>query len=188
MLLIQEAAVKIRFISRILILLVVVFTSARYCYAHDTNAAIIDLKKVASQDYTLHIRTPLFRLDEAVRLQTKSGDKLVFNSNAYKHAIAVYIKDNLRLNATQRSENDRLVNRAIKVVSTKLKLGGHETNIILHLEDMDADEITSLDVSAKLMTQNPLQKNIIRFMDQKKSQSVFLHKDNAFSATISSFD
>ena len=167
----------------IVIAILLVFASARACLAHDTNMATLDFQKVSSGGYVLHIRTPLVYLDEAVRGDSEAGEALVYGSKPYKLALASYVKKNVSLTANFLDEDGHVFAKPVKFSNTALKLGAHETSIVLQLEGL-GDKVFSLALGAPLMTQNPAQENIFRFIDGANIEKVFLDNSNNFYGTI----
>lgn len=156
-------------------------------YAHDSNMAVIDFKEVSADKYTLHVRTPLYYLDEAMRAETKAGETLVVGSNEYKKALSNYVKRNLSLMPILTEVAGQNLDKSISFGSTAIKVGGHETSIILELKGMKSN-VHAIRVSAHLMTQNPSQINMFRFAQNGKTHKVFLDKKNNFSMIIRTVD
>lgn len=176
-----------RSLIRILSLTFIALALSGKSFAHDSNTATLDLNKLSDTQFTLHIRTPLFHLDRALRDATPEGDTLTVGSTAYKKALAKYIGNSVTLTAIVAETSDNPEKRIIEIGSTALKIGGHETNIILALNGMDGD-VRALEVTAPLMRQNLTQTNILRVMQDNKQTKIFLDKKNMFSGTVLGFD
>lgn len=177
----------IRILSLTLTLTLIAIIISGKSFAHDPNTATLDLNKTSATEFSLHIRTPLFHLDRALRDATPEGDTLTVGSTAYKKALASYIGNTLLLRATIVEASGETSTRAIEIGSTALKIGGHETNIILELKGID-EGVQALEVVAPLMKQNTSQINIIRYSNDGTKTKIFLDKNNKFSGTVSSFN
>ena len=176
-----------RSLIRILSLLLIALVVSGKSFAHDANTATLDLNKISDTKFSLHIRTPLFHLDRALRDATPDGDKLTVGSNPYKKALVNYIGNTLSLRATIVEASGETSTRTIEIGSTALKIGGHETNVILELKGID-DGVQALEIDAPLMKQNTSQINIIRYSNDGAKTKIFLDKKNEFSGTVTGFN
>lgn len=175
---------------RILILLLISCVSD-FSLAHDESLATVHIRRSDGGQWQFEIMAPLHALDHAMRaavLTSKADESLpVAGSNAYKEAIAAYVKDGFEVYASGRNSAGQLLESvSLSLGAGRLRLDDHVSLLLFEINGMPA-VVEQLEFTLAYMAENPNQNNFLRLIHGKQSKRYILNSQNHFSSVDRGF-